>query len=371
MAHALAVRNGKHQYYGAKLPAWHRLGTTTNEAQKLKEVLEMVPALAERIIKQQIPNPLTGEPSQFYAVMSEETKNWYGTVKKSYTVLQVEEAMEFMDTLIEAKEGAYYETAGVLGEGEKYWFLVKLTDNFDVVSGDTHETYLLCINGHDGQTKLTFKLTATRVVCANTLAIAENDNYERLVLKHTTGVKIKLDEAKQLIQGEQMNAENMKLKLQELSRRKLTVQNVAEVLGRLIPKTKGTDDYSGKSVSKIEEIVKLYALNDNNQFPSIQGTAYNLLNAITEYTDHCGGVRRTTSWKKDYSEEDLRATASLFGVGAMFKEHALDIILQQTDGCERIIQPSIGRMFVPMPSAKTTTGSSLLDDIADSTIHQA
>jgi hypothetical protein len=189
-------------------------------------------------------------------------------------------------------------------------------------------------------------------------------------MKHTKSVHLKLEDAKQLVTGEQMNADNMKLKLQELAQRRVQPKDVVNVLSKLL-KIDDTNEMSGKTANKVEDIVKLYAMNDNNAFPEVAGTAYNLLNAITQYTDHMGGVRRRTVGSREYSEDELRATSSLFGTGVAFKEQALDLILMDTANNQRIIQPSIGRVFVPISDPRKSTGSSLLDEIADSTVHQA
>ena len=59
------------------------------------------------------------------------------------------------------------------------------------------------------------------------------------------------------------------------------------VLDRLFP---GKKDENGKSSTRndniLADVLRCYESNDRNQFPEQRGTAYNLLNAVTEYTDH-------------------------------------------------------------------------------------
>ena len=52
-----------------------------------------------------------------------------------------------------------------------------------------------------------------------------------------------------------------------------------------------SSDLDGKKSSKqrdtlVDSVLALYEINDNNAFPEQRGTAFNLLNAITNHVDH-------------------------------------------------------------------------------------
>ena len=69
---------------------------------------------------------------------------------------------------------------------------------------------------------------------------------------------------------------------------------------------------------KIADIAELFADNDGNANPAIKGSALNLLNAVTQYTDHVIGSDKT------------RARSAMFGNGDLLKEKALEIVLEAT-----------------------------------------
>ena len=66
-----------------------------------------------------------------------------------------------------------------------------------------------------------------------------------------------------------------------------------------------------------------------NAFPAIRGTAYNLLNAVTEYTDHYRTARITDA-RQGYSIEQARAENAVIGTGERLKSSALAVIEELT-----------------------------------------
>lgn len=110
------------------------------------------------------------------------------------------------------------------------------------------------------------------------------------------------------------------------------------------------------------EVANLYESNDNNAFPEIRGTAYNLLNAVTEYTDHHSGVRQTER-RSGMTQDQIRAENAMFGTGAALKEDALEIILETTAGDKRKVE----KVYVDQSSPSSTGG--LLDSIIDEMVN--
>jgi len=93
-------------------------------------------------------------------------------------------------------------------------------------------------------------------------------------------------------------------------------------MDKLFPK-KQTEDGEESSTRRdniLAEILAIYDSNDGDQFPEQRGTAYNLLNAVTNYTDH---VRS--------SKGDMRSESALFGSGDKMKTTALGLILEEAE----------------------------------------
>ena len=65
-------------------------------------------------------------------------------------------------------------------------------------------------------------------------------------------------------------------------------EHVEKLFDRLFPKKEkdGERVDTTRRINIISDILRQYELNDNNAFSEQRGTFYNLLNAVTEYTDH-------------------------------------------------------------------------------------
>lgn len=91
------------------------------------------------------------------------------------------------------------ETAGCLDGGARVWMLAKINkNNFVVQPGDEIEKYFLCANSHDGTLAARFGLTATRVVCNNTLSSAIFDKEAKkdiVKIRHSSKVQMKAADA--------------------------------------------------------------------------------------------------------------------------------------------------------------------------------
>lgn len=91
------------------------------------------------------------------------------------------------------------ETAGCLDGGARVWMLAKINKpNFVVGIGDEIKKYFLCANSHDGTLAARFGLTATRVVCNNTLtsAIFDKEAKKDIVrIRHSAQVQLRAADA--------------------------------------------------------------------------------------------------------------------------------------------------------------------------------
>jgi hypothetical protein len=182
-----------------------------------------------------------------------------------------------------------------------------------------------------------------------------------LRVKHTTNATAKMDAARALMIGAHMQAKDLEDKLVTLAERTVKPASVRSVFKRLF----GEDfETSKRTENKVARILENFESNDNGAFPEVAGTAYNLLNAITEYTDHQSGFRVTDS-RRGMSEGAIRAENALFGSGAQLKEQALEVVMAETanDPYHQTM-----RRYVTVPTdvgpAPKSQGS-LLDSILD------
>ena len=314
---------------GDRKAAWHLLGQRTPNAVTWKEAMSLA-FLNWSVSKHAIEmvNPVTGKKEilrDTFGIFRDTDGQYLGHVGKEYTPIQNEYAFNYVDALLEST-GSHYESAGSLGHGERIWCMARLPRNI-VIAGteDICTTYLLFTNAHNGSASGTVKLTSTRTVCENTLNMALEGPGAQMFLRHTTQIKQRMEDAKAMMTGAIQNVESLEAKFNALAEKQMTKDSMLEVLALLFPIPS-----DGKAVTRRERIIMkvldLFESNDNNAIPQIRGSAYNLLNAVTEYTDHFRiGVRKGTG-----TLEAARANSAIFGSGDELKTRALNVITKVT-----------------------------------------
>lgn len=359
MAHNLENRNGRYSMFmvGKREDAWHKLGQRVNGAVSWQKAMELA-QLDWTVSKHQL-FTADGIPVSTFGIFRDSDQSYFGPVGEGFTIKQNAECFEFVDDLLQANGGAHYDSAGALGNGATIWCSVRIPGaDFEVAGGDRHENYLVFTTAHDGSMAHTAAISATRVICQNTLRAALSANTGILRIKHTRNADQKFQDAKRTMSGVIMDAAALREKLQLLAERKMTRESMTSIMDRLFPKPKEEDASQTRRENLIGEICALYESNDNNAIPSIRGTAYNLLNAVTEYTDHYRGARLTEA-RKGYTVETARAENAVVGTGEQLKTKALEYILEGTanNPMHRVI------MSRPVERAAIDPSMSVLDNI--------
>jgi hypothetical protein len=113
-----------------------------------------------------------------------------------------------------------------------------------------------------------------------------------------------------------------------LAETKLTRESTKAILDRLFPVSADPKANTTRRENLVGDVLKLYAHNDADAYPSVKGTAYNLLNAVTEYTDHLRTARGNGSEPAQMAV--ARSESALFGSGSQLKTQALQVIIEET-----------------------------------------
>lgn len=310
---------GQAECFVAGAPAWHRLGVNVRKAQTWQDATKLA-KLDWTISKVQLHNPRTNDLIPSHAIVRDDSSQWLATVGDDYVPIQNAQCFDFVDALIGTKK-AHYISAGALQGGKVVWCLAKIDTKIEPVKGDLQDVYLLF--GEYRGTKAAFvKVCYTRVVCQNTLSMAiGEDRGTTLRLRHTAGVTAKLEEAKKLISGVEIDAKLMEEKLKKLVAKKLDRESFGAIMTRLFP----TLEKSSNAANQAAVVATNFASNDAHAFPATDGTAYSLFQAYTQYVDHQKGGFRGGS------TDERRAENAMFGAGAEYKLDALDAICEMCD----------------------------------------
>src|SRR5581483_4472215 len=199
MAHNLTTTNGKTaMMYVGEVP-WHRLGTKLDQPATAGEAIEAA-GLNYLVELKPLKTNEGHDISTRKATVRSDTNAVLGVVGNGYVPVQNLQAFGFLDAIV-ADGGLRYHTAGALGKGEKIWMLAKLPGHIQVKnSADIVDKFLLLSNAHDGSAALRVYFTPIRVVCQNTLALAERRSQGQGVsILHKGDLEAKIKEAQQVL----------------------------------------------------------------------------------------------------------------------------------------------------------------------------
>src|SRR5476651_2452004 len=297
---------------------WHGLGNKLTKKQPIEVWAEQAGMSFE--IKETPVRFMSESAGSLGAIMSfpeqkvlyrSDTKAALSVVSNRYHVVQPREILEFYRDLTEIS-GFELETAGVLKEGRKIWALAKTNQSATLKGKDTINGYLLLATACDGTLATTAQFTSIRVVCNNTLAVALGASSGAVKVRHSTSFDAQA--VKRQLGISVSTWSSFMYQMKGLSERKVKKHEAMNYLSRVFSdETKaGSDNASNRTTAKV------MALFDGHgrgaELASAKGTAFGLLNAVTEFVDHDRRARSV----------DTRLDSAWFGQGASLKERALE-----------------------------------------------
>jgi phage/plasmid-like protein (TIGR03299 family) len=240
-----------------------------------------------------------------------DTQTPLSIVSQRFKVVQPRDILEFYRDLTEIS-GFALETAGVLKGGRKMWALARTSQSSTLRGNDVTNAYVLLATACDGTLATTAQLTAIRVVCNNTLAVALADSIGAVKVPHNTTFDPQAVKQQLGIAVSAWDA--FMTRMRALSERQVDAQEALNYFSQVF--TEQSKTVVGRSNERA--IAKAMALFDGQgrgaELASSKGTAFGLLNSVTEYVDH---ERRAKSI-------DHRLESAWFGRGAILKQKALD-----------------------------------------------
>ncbi|KGW25254.1 DUF932 domain-containing protein [Burkholderia pseudomallei] len=248
-----------------------------------------------------------------------DTKAPLSVVSARYQVVQPREVLDFYRDLTECS-GFELETAGVLKDGKKLWALARTGQSVTLKGKDTVGGYVLLATACDGTLATTAQHTSIRVVCNNTLQIALGKSAGAIRVQHRS--QFDAQAVKRQLGIATSSWDGFMVRMKALSERKVSDAAAEKFLRRVLayPTTNAADrDALAVNERAIKAVGQLYAGRGKGaDLASASGTAWGLLNAVTEYVDH---YRRARS-------DDHRRDAAWFGSGAALKDRAWEEALK-------------------------------------------
>jgi phage/plasmid-like protein (TIGR03299 family) len=247
-----------------------------------------------------------------------DTKAPLSVVSQRYQVVQPREVLEFYRDLTEVS-GYELETAGALKGGRKFWALARTGQGTTLKGNDQVNGYLLLATSCDGTLATTATPTTVRVVCNNTLTIALDGSAKAIKVPHSTRFDPQAVKKQLGIAVSQWDDFMHRMRL--LSERKVQWHEAMRFFMNVLCDA-NTNTPLPAVLPNERALRKVQGLYDGqgrgSTLESAQGTAWGLLNAVTEYVDH---ERRARSI-------EYRMDSAWFGQGAQLKQRALEAALQ-------------------------------------------
>jgi len=242
-----------------------------------------------------------------------DTKAPLAIVSKRYQVVQPAEILEFYRDLTDIG-GFELETAGVLKEGRKFWALARTGQTASLKGHDQVNGYLLLATACDGTLATTAQFTSVRVVCNNTLAVALAKGTGAVKVPHRS--QFDAQAVKRQLGIAVASWDDFMLKMKALSECRVNAKTTEAFLQRVL--TYPTTNATARGAAVVNEravksVRELFAgRGKGSDLTSATGTAWGLVNSVTEFVDH---HRRARS-------NDHRLDAAWFGQGAALKRMA-------------------------------------------------
>ena len=247
-----------------------------------------------------------------------DTKAPLSVVSRRFNVVQPREVLDFYRDLTEIS-GFELETAGVLKDGKKLWALAKTGQSATLKGRDRVNGYLLLATACDGTLATTAQFTSVRVVCNNTLAIALGDSSGAVKVPHRS--QFDAQAVKRQLGIAISSWDGFMARMKALSECKVN-DTAAEAFFRRVltyPATGANMPVPATNDSAARAVQELFAGHGKGaDMASAAGTAWGLLNSVTEFVDH---QRRARS-------HDNRIDSAWFGAGATLKQKAWDEALR-------------------------------------------
>lgn len=248
-------------------------------------------------------------------------------VSSNYKIVQPGQMIDFFSNLI-AHEGFKMETAGCLYGGRIFWALAQTGRKEDVGGGDLIAPYALIVSSVDGKMATCVHLTSIRVVCWNTLrmSIGETGNKAIVRVPHTQFFDPKKAQIKSgLVQDVwEKFVDNAQILTGIRLDRETALDIVVSCMKKKWKDEEG-DELTKEEVEDSSSAIRRIMANYNetgvgSQLLSAKGTAWGLLNAVTQYCDYDAG-----SVNYDKSNSFVRAH---FGDRSRFKVNVANKLLE-------------------------------------------
>ena len=215
-----------------------------------------------------------------------------------------EEAFDFIDNL----EDLTLEKFGSRWDGHSY--IIGSFPTLDIL-GDSHKVNVIFENSFDGSTPIRATYCMLRIMCQNQLSTVWRENPCVVKLMHTRSVVAKITQAKEIMANVQSYIKDYTASAEKLVGKRLNNKEIDQILTEYLKISEAESEKEQERLLDTKNnIIKLVDLEDHENF---KGTAWGLVNSVTNYNSHRDPRR---SSKEDWAQKRFfqNAQGSLYSL---------------------------------------------------------
>ena len=245
-----------------------------------------------------------GKEARLKAVINSDSLDILGYVSPRYTPVSNEEAFDFIDNL----EDLTLEKFGSRWDGHSY--IIGSFPTLDIL-GDSHRVNVIFENSFDGSTPIRATYCMLRIICQNQLSTVWRENPCVVKLMHTRSVVAKITQAKEIMANVQSYIKDYTASAEKLVGKRLNNKEIDQILTEYLKISEAESEKEQERLLDTKNnIIKLVDLEDHENF---KGTAWGLVNSVTNYNSHRDPRR---SSKEDWAQKRFfqNAQGSLYSL---------------------------------------------------------
>jgi len=316
-AHKSEVENGSVSFAlvdSRSNPAWHSYANKVfdkdSETPTVSEIMDAAKLSNWNVRLEPIANlvPDYNMVSDSYLVVrdnpyTEGQKDVLATVGSRYKEVQNEDLFAFAQNLHDSNPDVKVDSAGSFKDGRIVygsWSIPSQLVLDPQGANDTTNLYLVVHTSHDGSVAIQSAITPVRVRCQNTLNFAMKRAKQSFKIRHTATVDGKIAAAREALGLSVAYFDEFSAQANELFTRDVTNAKFSEIINKMYPKPEADKKGSIKKwENKVVLLDELYHNSPTNA--NIKGTAWGVVNALTERLDYYRTARSGSGESLAYS----------------------------------------------------------------------
>jgi phage/plasmid-like protein (TIGR03299 family) len=255
---------------------WTKVGTDVSQKTSVDEILKAA-HLDYTVIKEPVYlHDGILVPSRI-ATLKKETREPIGLVSERYEIYQNADAFKFLEEIPDIE---------FVRAGETYNGMVYIIGKLPslTILNDTFTPYVIFQTSHNGWFSLRATICPLRIVCQNQFSMSFKNMENTISIRHSARIDSCIAEAQQLLKDTALYMQGFTNTAEELALLKITDNDRNKIIDAFFESTKAITDRQKAALDERKTGFNLCYKDDDNA--NFVGTAWGLVNALTDYETH-------------------------------------------------------------------------------------